>query len=63
MPEYLTVTEVANLLRVSDQTVWDRIREGLIPAVKEGRRYLIRATDLEAYLGRRSSPDPGEARA
>ena len=63
MPEYLTVDEVANLLRVSDHTIWDRIREGLIPAVKEGRRYLISREALDTYLSRRSTPDPGEARA
>lgn len=61
MPEYLTVAEVAAMLRVTDQTVWDRIREGLIPAIKEGRRYLIERTALERYIAQRSTPDQGGA--
>lgn len=49
------------MLRVTDQTVWDRIREGLIPAIKEGRRYLIERTALERYIAQRSTPDQGGA--
>ena len=55
MPEYLTVSEVAASLRVSDQTVWDRIKQGEIKAIKEGRRYLIARSDLQQYLSKREA--------
>lgn len=34
------------------------VREGAIPAVKEGRRVLVRRADLDAYLARAARPLP-----
>ncbi len=35
-PRLLTIAEVAERLRVSRQTVWRRVRDGSIPAVRLG---------------------------
>jgi len=51
--EYLTVAEVATLLRVHRTTVWRWIACGELPAYRVGRRALrIRRADLEAFLKR-----------
>ncbi len=46
----LTAAEVADQLRVSTMTVYRLIRRGELPAVRVGRNYRVRATDLDAYL-------------
>ncbi len=54
--EYLCLGEVAARLRCSKNTVRRRIRAGLVPAIRETRRLLIRSTDVDAYL--KSMPPP-----
>lgn len=50
---WLTTAEVAQLLRVSDQTVAAYLRAGKLPQpIRIGRRLLFRATDIEAHLAR-----------
>jgi excisionase family DNA binding protein len=44
--EVLTVTEVANYLRVSRVTVWRWCQQGLIPASQVGRNWRIRRGDV-----------------
>jgi excisionase family DNA binding protein len=46
----LTVAEVADVLRVSNMTVYRLIKGGEIPALRVGKNYRIRQDDLEAYL-------------
>ncbi len=46
----LTAAEVAGLLRVSTMTIYRLIRRGELPAVRVGRNYRVRSTDLDAYL-------------
>jgi excisionase family DNA binding protein len=46
----LTAGEVADRLRVSTMTIYRLIRRGELPAVRVGRNYRVRASDLEAYL-------------
>ena len=46
----LTAAEVAERLRVSTMTVYRLIRRGELPAVRVGRNYRVRASDLEDYL-------------
>lgn len=46
----LTVAEVADVLRVSNMTVYRLIKAGEIPALRVGKNYRIRKHDLEAYL-------------
>lgn len=48
--ELKTVAEVAELLRVSNMTVYRLIRSGELPALRVGKSYRIRANDLETYL-------------
>jgi excisionase family DNA binding protein len=46
----LTAAEVSDLLRVSTMTVYRLIRRGELPAVRVGRNYRVRASELDAYL-------------
>lgn len=46
----LTAAEVAEQLRVSTMTIYRLIRRGELPAVRVGRNYRVRASDLESYL-------------
>jgi excisionase family DNA binding protein len=64
---FLTVAEVAEWLKLNQQTVRNWIDQGSLPAVKVGRRVRIKQSDLEAILeaGYRSGSGapPGWARA
>ena len=46
----LTVGEVADHMRVSNMTVYRLIKSGALPAIRVGKNYRIRASDLTAYL-------------
>lgn len=48
--EFLTVGEVARLMRVSNMTVYRLIKAGSLRAVQVGNRYRIRETDVHQYL-------------
>lgn len=50
--EYMTRREAASLIRVSDQTVDNRIKDGDIAVVRIGRRVLIPRESLEQYMER-----------
>ena len=50
----LTVSEVAAAMRVSNMTVYRLIKVGDLPAVRVGKNYRIRETDVERYLSERS---------
>jgi excisionase family DNA binding protein len=47
---FLTVGEVAAVLRVSNMTVYRLINAGEIPAVRIGRSFRLREEDLDRYL-------------
>lgn len=47
---FLTVAEVAKLMRVSNMTVYRLISAGDLPAVRVGRSYRIREDDVDRYL-------------
>lgn len=49
-PEFLTVEEVAELLRVSSRTVQRLLKEGKLPGVRVGRQWRIPRAELLAYL-------------
>jgi len=52
--EYRTITEAADMLRVSRTTVWRWIRDGSLPAYRAGPRTIrIREADLENRVRRR----------
>ena len=52
-PRFLTVAEVASLLRVSNMTVYRLIKAGELGAVRVGKSYRIRETDVDRYLADR----------
>ncbi len=46
----LTVDEVANLMRVSKMTVYRLIKAGHLAAIRVGKNYRIRRSDINRYL-------------
>ncbi|MHB8658965.1 MAG: helix-turn-helix domain-containing protein [Solirubrobacteraceae bacterium] len=53
---YLTVLDIAELLKVNQQTVRNWIDRGELPAVRAGaRRIRIRQTDLDAFIEKNST--------
>lgn len=52
--QYLTVKEVAHLLRVDHDLVYDLIHRGELRALRVGKHWRIQRRDVEA-LGRRSA--------
>ncbi|MDR1118010.1 MAG: helix-turn-helix domain-containing protein [Bifidobacteriaceae bacterium] len=59
---FLTVSEVASTLRVSDMTIYRLISNGEIRALKVGRSYRIPADALEDWLADGSNWELGTAR-
>ena len=47
---FVTVAEVAGQLRVSNMTVYRLIQSGQLAAVRIGRSYRIRESDVDRYL-------------
>jgi len=50
---FLTVQEVADMLRVSSMTVYRLIKAGELSAVRVGRSFRVRDTDVDTYLASR----------
>ena len=48
--EFLTVADVAELLKLNQQTVRNWIDQGSLPAVRVGRRVRIRRSELERVI-------------
>ena len=49
-PAFLTVAEVADMLRVSNMTVYRLITAGSLPAVRVGKSYPLTEADVDRYL-------------
>ncbi|MGH9108275.1 MAG: helix-turn-helix domain-containing protein [Acidimicrobiales bacterium] len=47
---FMTVSEVAAVLRVSAMTVYRLINAGELPAVRIGRSFRVREQDFDRYL-------------
>ncbi|MCZ2401777.1 helix-turn-helix domain-containing protein [Paenarthrobacter sp. Z7-10] len=47
---FLTVSEVAEVMRVSKMTVYRLVHSGELPAVQFGRSYRVPASAVEGYL-------------
>ena len=47
---FLTVSEVADLLRVSTMTVYRLIKAGELSAVRIGKSYRVEESAIDAYL-------------
>ena len=52
-PKLLTVSEAADFLAVSDETIRRLIRAGTLPALQIGPHSILRQADLEAEFRRR----------
>ncbi len=50
----LTVAEVAALMRVSNMTVYRLIKAGELAAIRVGKNYRVRESDVDRYLATRS---------
>ncbi len=50
----LTVGEVATMMRVSNMTVYRLIKSGQLSAIRVGKNYRLRRSDVEHYLTERS---------
>ena len=50
---FMTVGEVAAILRVSNMTVYRLINAGQLPAVRIGRSFRVREGELDHYLDER----------
>jgi excisionase family DNA binding protein len=50
----LTVGEVAGLMRVSNMTVYRLIKSGQLGAIRVGKNYRIRRSDVDRYLTERA---------
>ena len=50
---FMTVAEVAQLMRVTTMTVYRLIKAGELPSVRVGKSYRIREDDLDRYLATR----------
>ena len=47
LPDLMTVTEVAKVLRMTSQAIRDMIKRGEISAVRVGRQYRIARSEVE----------------
>ena len=50
--DFLTVAEVAEMLRVSNMTVYRLINSGQLPSVRVGRSFRLTEADVDAYLAK-----------
>jgi len=51
-PSYMTTDEVLSYLKVNSRTIYRLIHRGELPAVRVGRQWRFRQTDLDAWLDR-----------
>ncbi len=56
--KFLTVAEVATMMRVSKMTVYRLVHSGELPAVRVGRSFRVTEDDVNAYV-RKSIYDAG----
>lgn len=57
----LTVGEVASIMRVSNMTVYRLIKSGQLAAIRVGKNYRIRRSDIDRYLNERAVNFEGES--
>jgi len=58
---FLTVAEVADILKLNQQTVRNWIDQGSLPALRVGRRVRIRRSDFDRVLAESYTGGPGAA--
>jgi excisionase family DNA binding protein len=57
-PKFLTIAEVASVMRVSKMTVYRLVHNGELPAVRVGRSFRVTEDNVNEYL-RKSFYDAG----
>jgi excisionase family DNA binding protein len=57
LPKFLTVEEVAELLRVAPRTVYAWVYRGTIPFHKAGRRVIFSLDEIVEWTNNNSSED------
>lgn len=63
LPAFLTTEEVLGWLKVTPRTIYRLIRAGELPAVRVGRQWRFRRSDLENWLARNAtSSEPSAIR-
>jgi excisionase family DNA binding protein len=55
LPKFLTVEEVAELLRVSSRSVYDWVSQDTIPHRKAGRRTIFLMNEVLEWTSKKSS--------
>ena len=61
--ELLTAAEAAKIFRVTMQTIRNWIQWGKLPALRVGRRFLVRREHIEALLDQAQAADGAHATA
>jgi excisionase family DNA binding protein len=56
---FLTVPQIASELGVNEVTVRTWIRKGWLPAIRAGRTYRVRRSELDRWLSMRTARDDG----
>ena len=60
---FLTVVEVAGILRTTPKAIYSMIERGQLPGVRRiGRRVLVKRADLLDFVDHNSAPSPQEIR-
>ncbi len=60
--EFLTLKEVAELLRIAEKTAYTLAQTGDLPAFKVGGQWRLRRTDLDAWIDRQAKQAREETR-
>jgi excisionase family DNA binding protein len=58
--EILTLPEVAQLLKVTDKTVYSLAQKGGLPAFKVGGQWRFKRADLDAWIEERKQAARGD---
>lgn len=62
--DFLTVAEIARILKLNQQTIRNWIDQGTLPALHVGRRVRVKRSDFDALLEQgRTVPAPPPGRA
>jgi excisionase family DNA binding protein len=59
LPKFLTVEEVAELLRVSPRSIYDWVSQGMIPFHKAGRRTIFLLDEIMEWSSKGAELHPG----
>ena len=55
LPSFLTTEEVLGYLKVNPRTIYRLIRSGELPAIRIGRQWRFRRSDLNEWIDRQRS--------